>query len=109
MMTSHLTMMTPAGRCVLGTAQMRFTPCAGMGLLLKRTAATAKSALGGGVHLFLRANPGFDPFQDRRHRAVPVRFMNKLFLASCEIFRGKISRPETQPNLNERTQSAPSR
>lgn len=88
---------------------MRFTPCAGMGLLLKRTAATAECASGGGMHLFSQVIPGFGRFQNRRLGAVQVRLMNKLLLNSCEIFRGKMSRPETQPNLNERTQSAPSR
>jgi hypothetical protein len=102
-------MFDPADRHVLGMAQTRFTPCARAGLLLKRTAATAQCASGGGVLLFSRANPGFDQFQNRRRRAVQVRLMNKLVLTSCEVFRGKISRPETQPNLNERTQSAPSR
>jgi hypothetical protein len=108
MMTRPFAMIIPANRQALRAAQNRFTPCAGMGLLLKRTAATGRRAWSGGVHGFLRANPGFDQFQDRRHRVVQVRFMNKLFLTSCEVFRGKISRPATQPNLNERTQSAPS-
>jgi hypothetical protein len=102
-------MFDPANRQVLRMVKTRFTPCACMGLLLKQIAATAKCASGGGVLLFSRANPGFDQFQNRRRRAVQVRLMNKLVLASCEVFRGKISRPETQPNLNERTQSAPSR
>jgi hypothetical protein len=102
-------MFDPADRRVLSMMQTRFTPCVCMGLLLKRTAATAKCASGGGVLLFSRANSGFDQFQNHRRRAVQVRLMNKLVLTGCEIFRGKISRPETQPNLNERTQSAPSR
>jgi hypothetical protein len=102
-------MFNPADRQIFRMVQTRFPPCAGAGLLLKRTAATAKRASGGGVRLFSRANPGFDQFQCRQRGAVQVRFMNKLVLTSCEVFRGKISQPETQPNLNERTQSAPSR
>jgi hypothetical protein len=78
-------------------------------LLLKRTAATAERALGGEMLLFSPANSGFNQFQNRRRRAVQVRLMNKLILTSRGIFRGKISRPETQPNLNERTQPAPNR
>jgi hypothetical protein len=108
MTTEHLTMFDPADNRFLKMVQTRFTPCARMGLLLKRTAATAKCASGGGVYLFSRANPGVRHFQDRR-RAVLVRLMNKLLWICCEIFRGKMSRPETQPHLNERTQSAPSR
>jgi len=108
MTTEHLTMFDPADDHFLKVTQTRFTPCVHMGLLLKRTAATAKCAPRDGVYLFSRANPGAGHFQDRR-RAVSVRLMNKLLLICCEIFRGKMSRPETQPHLNERTQSAPSR
>jgi hypothetical protein len=102
-------MFDPADRQVLRMAQKRFTPCACAGLLLKRTAATVRGASGGGMLLFSRANSGFDRFQNRRRRAVQVRLMNKLVLTSREVFRGKISQPKTQPNLNERTQSAPNR
>jgi len=109
MMTTKLTWFNPADSRLLRTVQTRFTPCACVGLLLKRTAATAKCVSRGGLLLFSRANSGIEQFQNRRRRSVQVRPMNKLVLASCEIFRGKISQPETQPNLNERTQSAPSR
>ncbi len=102
-------MLDPADRRVLRTAQTRFTPCAGAGLLLKRTAATAQYASGVGTLVFSRAHSEFDQFQNRPRRAVPAGPMNNLNLTSREVFRGKISRPKTQPNLNERTQSAPSR
>jgi hypothetical protein len=108
MTTGHLTMFDPADRRVLRMVPARFTPCACAGLLLKRTAATAQCA-SGGMFLFSRANSVFGQFQNRRRRAVQVRLMNKLVLTSRDVFRGKISRPKTQPNLNERTQSAPSR
>jgi hypothetical protein len=109
MTTSHLMMFNPANKQVLRMAQTRFTPCAYAGLLLKRTAVTAKRTSGGEMVLFLRANSRFDQFQNRPRRAGQDRPMNKLLLTSREVFRGKISRPETQPNLNERTQSAPNR
>jgi hypothetical protein len=96
-------------RQILKMTRMQFTPCVRAGLLLKRTAATAKRGWGGGRRLRSCARSGFDPFQNRLRPAVQVRPMNKLTLTSREVFRGKISRPKTQPILKERTQSAPSR
>jgi len=109
MMTMKLTKFDPATGRVLLTAPTRFTPCVCGSLLLKRTAATAKCASDGGTLLRSRANSEHGEFQNRRRRSVQIRPMNKLVLKSCDIFRGKVSRPETQPILNERTQSAPSR
>jgi len=108
-MTRPLTTFTPANRLILNPAEMRFTPCVSAGLLLKRSAVTADGAWDDGRFLFSRANPEFGQFQDRRHHVVQVRFMNKLVLKRCEIFRGKLSQSKTQPHLEERTPSAPSR
>jgi hypothetical protein len=61
------------------------------------------------MFLFPRVDLSYDQFQNRRRRAVPVGPMNKMILNRREVFRGKFSRPEPQPNLDERTQSAPNR
>jgi len=109
MMTKNLNNYGSPFAPFFGVAQMRFTPCAGMSMLLKQTAATANCASGGAVRLCSSTRAGFTQFQNRRRRAVQISFMNRQALNSCGIFRGKMSQPETQPNLNERTQSAPSR
>jgi len=109
MMTGQTMKSDMTDRQILNRTQMQITPCVRAGLLLKRTAATAKRVWGGGGRLCSNAISGFDPFQNRLRRAVQVRPMNKMTLTSREVFRGKISRSKTQPILKERTQSAPSR
>jgi hypothetical protein len=109
-MTDELTTMrAPANRQILDPAQMWIAPCARPALLLKRMAAAAGRVSGGGMFLFSRVDSRCDQFQNRRQRAVQVRPMNNLILTAVKFLRGKISRPETQPNLIERTQSAPNR
>jgi hypothetical protein len=90
------------------TARIRFTPCADGGALLKPLADAAKRAAAGDGNLLSSVCPE-ERFRSHQPRATAEpRPMNKVILTSCEVSRGKTSQRKTQPNLNERTQSAPS-
>jgi hypothetical protein len=80
-----------------------FAPCTKGAALLK---TLAQRAAAGGCSLFSSVST-FYGFQDHQPYAGVPWLMHYFNLIRHEVFRGKTSRRATQPNLEERTPSAP--